>query len=726
MDYDYKKQLKESFKQFPEFSKKILLLICRMCTLPGVTVRSFFEVIEQCFDKQPYQIQGEIDALLLGGWIYVVGEDIKAIDEVNSSLEDNYDFTDDLMPTIINKLVHKCKVTPQDDLTKKAPYIRMGYSVLIYAFYQGNLVYGSSQTQLLGKLAVLVSKNIAVTGKLGNVSELYELPIYKILEFVHLHVEYGSTEFGELSLALANIHNEVFEYEGADRLVKDAQMVAIREGITDMEVHTLIAQSDIAQNKRLFGEAIYDAKMAIDVNEMLHGEGCNENIEVILRICDLCIIVNDKKTCRKWLEKVDGQISRQSALYIEKLMIEGAMYDDFELASNFFNEAELLSYRLYGVVLPEIFGKRFQYFDRIGRNDDSIKEYGSYMRAIRSLYGKTTNGDLAIYYASRVGNCLVNGAHQQAAFLNSLAIDLVPAGGPQFSYRARISQYLSIAATYCYATHNSLAETYSLAALEELNKHLLPTEMLGKVAEVFDEKIPGAVFSLDIARVAYHILIDIALEDCHLDKAEKYAQEFYQMVQGYEEESWASAYFGNIHAKMGRTDDALEEWEKALKNSGEFLAEIAAEICSYASEVGLLHFCLDTINDVLNKSGSCPCQCLMTFADIYESAGLMTQRDDMYRRALKAARSKDERCSVYFVIGQEMSDMDAIPYLRKSIDCEEDPSLCTDERLAHRWLALSKCQTAIGQYDEGRESANMAEKLYPAEKSYLYQEEDDE
>ena len=78
MDYDYKKQLKESFKQFPEFSKKILLLICRMCTLPGVTVRSFFEVIEQCFDKQPYQIQGEIDALLLGGWIYVVGEDIKA------------------------------------------------------------------------------------------------------------------------------------------------------------------------------------------------------------------------------------------------------------------------------------------------------------------------------------------------------------------------------------------------------------------------------------------------------------------------------------------------------------------------------------------------------------------------------------------------------------------------------------------------------------------------
>ena len=119
-------------------------------------------------------------------------------------------------------------------------------------------------------------------------------------------------------------------------------------------------------------------------------------------------------------------------------------------------------------------------------------------------------------------------------------------------------------------------------------------------------------------------------------------------------------------------------------------------------------------------------QCLMTFADIYESAGLMTQRDDMYRRALKAARSKDERCSVYFVIGQEMSDMDAIPYLRKSIDCEEDPSLCTDERLAHRWLALSKCQTAIGQYDEGRESANMAEKLYPAEKSYLYQEEDDE
>ena len=106
----------------------------------------------------------------------------------------------------------------------------------------------------------------------------------------------------------------------------------------------------------------------------------------------------------------------------------------------------------------------------------------------------------------------------------------------------------------------------------------------------------------------------------------------------------------------------------------------------------------------------------------------MAQRDEMHRKALKAARSKDERSSVYFIIGQELSDMDAIPYLWTSIDCEEDPGLCTDERLARRWQALSKCQTAIGQYDEGRDSANMAEKLYPTEKLYLYQdqEEDDD
>ena len=137
---NYKTEIEEMLGQFQNLSKKLLILINRLCIEPGIKVRSFFTVIEPFFSDPPYQIQAAIDGLSLGYWIEVFGDEIKAIDEF-ADIISNIEIEDDPMSGIMGRLVELTTTAPCDDLLDKTPYMRMGFSILRY--YQKNDCLGS-------------------------------------------------------------------------------------------------------------------------------------------------------------------------------------------------------------------------------------------------------------------------------------------------------------------------------------------------------------------------------------------------------------------------------------------------------------------------------------------------------------------------------------------------------------------------------------------------------
>ena len=726
---NYKTEIEEKLGQFQPLSKKLLILINRLCIEPGIKVRSFFTVIEPFFSDPPYQIQAAIDGLSLGYWIEVLGDEIKAIDEF-ADIISNIEIEDDPMSGIMGRLVELTTTAPCDDLLDKTPYMRMGFSILRY--YQKNDCLGSgSDANAYGMLAVNTARNISLTGSLGGVHQLYDLPIYKILEHARMHVDYNSSVYARICLAFASIQNQVFEYEGASRYIEEARKIAIRQGITDSEVEVFIVKSDILLNQALFGEALFYLKLAWDTNLLLHGDGCFENAEVILKICNICLALRKKDTCRKWLSRLTScNLPRYSELYIMKTLVEAELCDELELGILTFEEAELVSWRLYNHTPPYIYSRRSRFYDIHGLYEEGNNEYGAYMRQLRTLYGATTNGDLAVFYSSRVMTCLANGATQTAVNLNKLEIDLCPADGPQFSFGARVSQYLAIASTYC-ATHEYvLSCAYSEAVLEQIRKYVnVSSAVVSKVKEIFgsEEEIPASVFAVDLIRQAYRIKIDVAIAEGHFENAKSLCLECLNQVRASDEECFLLTSLGYVYSKLGQTENAIKTWKRAAETSGDNALEIAAESAWFAYDSGQLDVAVDIINEATEKplpSSACYSP-FLTFASICGTAGLEDKKKAFYATARKLSHGRIQlsRCLYYEAL--ELQDTEAVNKLERAVICEADQGLCVDEELSLKWKALAENKDAIGLRNCAKNAAVKAVRLYPADDPDVFEDIED-
>ncbi len=718
---NYKTEVLEKLNQFQPLQRIIVILISRLCTMSGIKLRSFFNVIEPLFpENKPYEIQSTIDSLVLGSWIEFIGDEIKGVPEFVGIISDiEIDDAPIPMQRIMERLVEFTATTPHDDLLNKKPYIRMGFAVLQYYQTKDCLGFGED-ADLYGSLAVNVSKVVGVTKGIGGCRLLYDLPIYKILEYSLTHVKYGTTTYAQICLQLASVHNQVFEYEGCQRFIEQARIVAIRESISDTEVHVFIAKSDMMLNQALFGEALFYLKLAWDTNSLLHGEGCIENTDVILRICNICLCLHKKDTCRKWLERINSHLPRYSEQYIIKNMIEGELYEELEFGLYSFEEAELLCYRIFDFIQPYFYIMRGRYYDQHNLYEEGIKDYGAYMRQLRSLYGVTSNGDLAVYYSSKVMTSLANGAIQTAVNLNALAIDLYPADSPQFSFGARVSQYLAISSTY-YATHEYvLSCAYSEAVLEQIRQYVnVSSEVVDKVGEIFggEEEIPASVFAVDLIRLAYRIKIEVAIAEGHFSNAKSLCLECLDLVRESGEECFVLSYLGYVYSKLGQIEDATRTWKQAAETSGENAMEIAAESAWFAYDSGQLDIALDIINEATEKplTPSARYSSFLTFASICGTAGLEDKKNAFYATARKLSLSKLQLSRCLYNEALELQDTEAIKRLEKAVDCEADLGLCVDEELSLKWKALAENKYAIGLRNSAKTAVIKAIRLYPAD-----------
>mgnify|MGYP002622550209 CR=1 FL=1 len=717
----FKNEVLAQLEKFSPVSKRTLCLISALCTEPGIKVHSFFKVIESLFPEElPYQLQTAIDGLQLGNWISIVGDEVRAISEIATVLE-KCDMIEDLLPEIMSRLEILTATTPNDELLSRKPFIRMGYAALRYC-YSKNRLESENDAILFGRLAVNIVRNMDLTGALGHVHEIYQHPIYKMLEKVRIHVDANSSLYCELCLVQASLCNMIFDYDNANQLIGNAKKIAVRQGFNDTLVQVYIRESDILLNMTLISGALYTLKLAYDLNELLHGEGCQQNDEVVIRISNLCNIAGDKKTSKRWFELCGNNVPRYSKLYIYRKLIEGELYDEIEFATQCFDDVELTSYRLYGYTLPYIYICRSRYYDMHGYSEGNI-EYGKFMRATRSLYGVTTGGDLSVYYASKVMTSLSCGAVQTAVQLNRLAIDLCPADAQWFSFGARVSQYLAIASTYCYATHdNVLACAYSSAVLEQHQHYLtLSNEDVSVIATIFGsrEKIPACVFGLDLVRNAYQIKADVAIHEGRLEDARSLCLECLKIVRGTEEECYILSCLGFVYCKLGKVSDAIEVWKKAAETSGEHALEIAANSAWFAYDSGNLNIAIDIINNVSEESMAMTSpafySCYTTMADILATAGLQDQKEAFYAKARKMARGRTQYARCLYYEALELQDQLAINRLEHAVNCEADPGLCVDEELALRFKALAENRNALGLRTAAKAAAIQAVRLYPAE-----------
>lgn len=726
---NHETEILEKLEQFQPLSKNLLILINRLCIEQGIKVRCFFTVIEPFFSDLPWQIQAAIDGLSLGSWIEVIGDEIKAIKEYEEIISDIE--IDVPMSGIMERLVELTTTAPCDNLLSKTPYIRMAFSILMYCQKNDYLRFGSdADADVYGKLAVTVARNIGLTNSLGNVHQIYDLPIYKTLEYAFIHVDGNSSVYARICLAFALIHNQVFEYDGAGGYIEEARKNAIIQG-TDTEVEVFVAKSDMMLNQTLFGEALFYLKLAYDANLLLHDESCDENTAVILKICDICLALRKKDTCRKWLAKIANyKLSRYSELYIWKTVIEAELCDESEIAALTFEEAELVSWRLYNHTQPYIYSRRSRYYIMHGLYEEGNNEYGAYMRQLRSLYGLTTNGDLAVFYSSRVMTFLGNGAIQTAVNLNALMVGLCPADGPQFSFGARACQYLAIANTY-YATHEYvLSCAYSEAVLEQVRRYVkVSSAVVNQIKEIFgsEEEIPASIFAVDLIGQAYLIKANVAIAEGYFENAKSLCLECLDQVRASDEECYILSILGYVYSKLGQIDDAIRTWKQAAETSGEHALEIAAESAWFAYDSGQLDVALDIINEATEKPlpFSTSYASFLTIASICGTAGLEDQKNEFYATARKLSRGKLQLSRCLYNEALNLQDTEAINRLEKAVDYKADLGLCVDEELSLKWKTLAENKNAFGLRNCAKTAAIIAVRLYPADNPDIFEDIND-
>lgn len=714
----------ETFSKFEKLTQTVLSLVCTLCTEWSITVRAFYEVIKDLIDAPACKIQAELNSLAIGRWLQLSGHEINCIPEIAETLEDSGQSKDILINYILDImriLIEKTRTSPRDDLRKKKPFILMGMAALRYFQRNGYVSFGST-AELYGKLAVNVSKNIALTSTLGNVDTIYNLPIYIHLQSALERMDIYTPTANQIRLQMANYHNSVFDYEKCDELADIAHKGVVREGMKSSTVDYFNLQSAIYENKGLYAEALCHARMGLILNEQLHGKGCDENIPVLLQMCNLCLCLDDKTACKRLFEQIPSDLPKYSEEYIKKMLIEAEFYDEIEISIQLIEQAETISYQLFGLVLPYIYSSLIKIFGRCGLYDEGLDAYNSYIKATRKIYGATTQADLIQYYSGKVFAELACGSATTAASLTSHMIDYCPADSPTYCFGIRTQHYLAI--SYCYATQeNELADAYATAVVEQVEKNQPSPQTIDMIAPLFD-KIPSGVFFYDLIRTAYRVKIDCVIEKSDLELAEQLCLECLTMINE-REAYWIQTALGRIYVMQGRTDEGINVWKKALNNAGNDAVDIADEVARYAYDAFLTDFAMEVIDEASKKPLSGYSNYL-TFAEICDSACQYDKRDNLYRQAMHASLSKRQKSRCLYAMAMNNNDSGAVHRLEEAIRlCDPDPSLCYDEELSNFYKQLADSQDSLSLLSEARQSVHKAVRYAPTDDPNFFDEIED-
>lgn len=714
----------ETFSKFEELTQKVLSLVCTLCTEWGITVKAFYEVVEGLLEAPACKVQAELQALAIGRWIQLSGHEVNGVHEIAITLEDGGVLKDIVVNYILDItriLIDKTKTTPFDDLREKKPFFIMAMAVLRY-FQRNNYVSFGSTGELYGELAVNVSKNIGLTSTLGNVDTIYNLPIYIHLQSALERMDVYTPVANQIRLQMANYHNSVFDYEKCDELADIAHKGVVREGMKSSTVDYFNLQSAIYENKGLYAEALCHARTGFILNEQLHGKSCAENIPVLLQMCNLCLCLDDKTACKRLFEQIPSDFPKYSEGHIKKLLIEAEFYDEIEISIQLIEQAETISYQLFGLVLPYIYSSLIKIYGRCGLYEEGLDAYNSYIEATRKIYGATTQGDLIQYYSGKVFAELACGSATTAASLTNHMIDYCPADSPTYCFGIRTQHYLAI--SYCYATQeNELADAYATAVVEQVEKNQPSPQTIDMIAPLFD-KIPSSVFFYDLIRTAYRVKIDCVIEKSDLELAEQLCLECLTKINE-REAYWIQTALGRVYVMQGRTDEGINVWKKALNNAGNDAVDIADEVARYAYDAFLTDFAMEVIDEASKKPLSGYSNYL-TFAEICDSACQYDKRDNLYRQALHASLSKRQKARCLYAMAMNDQDSDAVDRLKEAIRLSTpDPSLCYDEELSNFYKQLADNQDSLSLLSEARQSVHKAVWYAPTDDPNFFDEIED-
>lgn len=714
----------ETFSKFEELTKKVLSLVCTLCTEWGITVKAFYKVVEGLLEAPACKVQAELQALAIGRWIQLSGHEVNGVHEIAITLEDGGVLKDIVVNYILDItriLIDKTKTTPFDDLREKKPFFIMSMAVLRY-FQRNNYVSFGSTGELYGELAVNVSKNIGLTSTLGNVDTIYNLPIYIHLQSALERMDVYTPVANQIRLQMANYHNSVFDYEKCDELADIAHKGVVREGMKSSTVDYFNLQSAIYENKGLYAEALCHSRMAFLLNEQLHGKSCEENIPVLLQMCNLCLWLDDKTACKRLFEQIPTDLCRYTEAYIKKVLIEAKLYDEVEISLGLIDLAQAISYQLFGLVQPYIYSSLIKIYGRCGLYEEGLDAYNSYIEATRKIYGATTQADLIQYYSGKVFAELACGSATTAASLTNHMIDYCPADSPTYSFGIRTQHYLAI--SYCYATQeNELADAYATAVVEQVEKNQPSPQTIDMIAPLFD-KIPSGVFFYDLIRTAYRVKIDCVIEKSDLELAEQLCLECLTKINE-REAYWIQTALGRVYVMQGRTDEGINVWKKALNNAGNDAIDIADEVARYAYDAFLTDFAMEVIDEASKKPLSGYSNYL-TFAEICDSACQYDKRDNLYRQALHASLSKRQKARCLYAMAMNDQDSDAVDRLKEAIRLSTpDPSLCYDEELSNFYKQLADNQDSLSLLSEARQSVHKAVWYAPTDDPNFFDEIED-
>lgn len=714
----------ETFSKFEELTQKVLALVCMLCTEWGITVKAFYEVVEGLLEAPACKVQAELQALAIGRWIQLSGHEVNSFHEIAITLEDGGVLKDIVVNYILDItriLIDKTKTTPFDDLREKKPFFIMSVAVLRYFLRNDCLTYGSVG-ELYGELVVNVSKNVGLTSTLGNVQSIYDLPIYNFLQYGLDHVNDFCPVATQIRIQMGYYHSSVFDYEKSDELADIAHKGIVREGMKSSTVDWYNLQSAIFENKSLYGEALCYSRMAFVLNEQLHGEGCIDNIPVLLQMCNLTLCL-DKAACKRLFDQIPD-LPKYSEGYIKKLLIEAELYDEIEISLQLIEQAQTISFQVFNVVLPYIYSSLTKIYGRKGLYEEGLDANNRYIKVIRQLYGATTHGDLNLYYSCKIISNLSCGLITTAASLTKFVIDYCPAS-PTYCFEIRAYHYLAIANSYCYATQEyDLAEAYASAVVEEIEKNLPSSQVIDTIAPLFDS-IPSCVFFYDFIRTAYHVKIDCAIEKGEIEMAEQLCFECLARIDG-REAYWIQAVLGRIYVMQGRIDEGIDVWKKAINDAGNDAVDIADEVAKYAYDAFLTDFAMEVIDEASKKKPLSGYSNYLTFAEICDSACQYEMRDNLYRQALQASLSNRQKARCLYAMAMNNQDSEAVTRLENAIRLSNpDPSLCYDEEISKFYKQLADCQNSLSLLSNARQSAKEAVRYAPTEEPGFFEEIED-
>lgn len=715
----------EIFTSFDYLTQQVLVLVSILCREWGVSVRSFYETIKGIIDAPAFLIQREIHRLAVGKWILLSGKEVKGIEEVFAELEESeqsVNIINSCIVAVMQRLIEKTTTNTIDDLRPKKGYFLMAMAVLGYFQRKNSLTYGTLG-DLYAVLAVNVSRNIGVPKVPVNVKIVYDLPIYSYLQYGLSHVYDFGPLATQIRVQMSHLLLNVFEYQESSKILEIARIGAIREGITDTQVDVFIAQSRLNEDQGLYAKALEYLWLAYITNKDLHGDNCEQNYPVILEISDICLLLEDKGSCKKWLNKLPLDIPTYSELNIRRLLIQAELYEEITISLHLCETAKNMTWEIFNFVQPNIYLSYSRIYLEHGMFEEGIEATAQYVKANQALYGYTTNEDINIYYTCKIIAELTTGSSFSAEVLTNHVIDFCPADSPVFSFLVRAHHWLSIAFTYAYITKQPLASTYANACLEEVAKNEPSKETIEHISSIFDSQIPYDVYNYTLIHLAYQVKIDVAIENMDLDLAEEMCHECLEKIKGIDA-CWIQSQLGQVLAKQGRTDEAVNIWRTAIANGGTDIVDLSADIAKYAYDSFLTQFAFEVMDEALTKPLS-KYSSYLVFAEIYGRACQFDKRDELYDKAYEAALSPRQKARVLSARAQDQ-DFGAIENIEKAIVfTDPDPGSCYDEELARYYLLLAQEKQSLCQLDEAHQALEYAKEHAPTDCTDFFEEVDD-